>query len=707
MQHAGPATVLGAFDGATFDKDGVTSTFLTKGKDFFVRTEGPDGKPGDFPVKFTFGLAPLQQYLVEMPGGRLQAFGIAWDSRAKAEGGQRWFDLYPGQHLKPGNPLHWTGIQQTANFMCIDCHVTNFRKGFDSAQRTYDSTWSELGVGCESCHGPGANHVAWAQSGKPAGDARRSLPATFRPQASIAWGSDPAKRPAVPPPAAGQIAEAQVCARCHARRSQLTDDIHAGQPFADAFRLALLDRGLYRADGQMQDEVFNHGSFLQSRMFAKGVTCSNCHEPHSQKLRAEGNALCGQCHEPARFDSAQHFFHAPGSKAGACVTCHMPVVTYMVVDPRHDHSFRIPRPDLAATLGSPDVCTTCHTDKSAAWAAGEIRARTGHAPASFQTFGEAFAGADRGDPSATSLLGRIVADPMQPAIVRASAIARLTALGRTPDLGEMKRALSDPDASVRAAAVGALAGTDATTRLDTLPALLRDPVREVRIEAARALAGDAELRLAAADRDAFRRALDEYIAVQRYNADRAEGHMNLALLELRRGNTLLADDHLARAIAVDPSFMPAYVQQADLYRARREDDKADAILRRAVEREPDSAMARHALGLSLIRQRRLDAALEQLRRASELEPTSARYGYVYAVALQSAGRPQEASRVADEVLGRSPYDADTLIAAATWANQRGDVAATLRYLTTLRLVRPDDRAIGAEIERLRRAPTGR
>ena len=458
----------------------------------------------------------------------------------------------------------------------------------------------------------------------------------------------------------------------------------------------------------MQDEVFNHGSFLQSRMFAKGVTCSNCHEPHSQKLRAEGNALCGQCHEPARFDSAQHFFHAPGSKAGACVTCHMPVVTYMIVDPRHDHSFRIPRPDLAATLGSPDVCTTCHTDKSAAWAAGEIRARTGQAPAGFQTFGEAFAGADRGDPSAT-----VAAWPhrRRPDATRDREGERDRPADRARPHARPRRNEASPVGSrMRPCAPppsGRWPAPTPTTRLDALPALLRDPVREVRLEAARALAGDAELRLAAADRDAFRRALDEYIAVQRYNADRAEGHMNLALLELRRGNTLLADDHLARAIAVDPSFMPAYVQQADLYRARREDDKADAILRRAVEREPDSAMARHALGLSLIRQRRLEAALEQLRRASELEPTSARYGYVYAVALQSAGRPQEASRVADEVLGRSPYDADTLIAAATWANQRGDVAATLRYLTTLRLVRPDDRAIGAEIERLRRAPTGR
>jgi predicted CXXCH cytochrome family protein len=697
MQHASPATVLGAFDGATFDKDGVTSTFLTKGKDFFVRTEGPDGKPADFPVKFTFGLAPLQQYLIEMPGGRLQAFGIAWDSRPKAAGGQRWFDLYPAEKLPASDPLHWTGIQQTANFMCIDCHVTNFHKGFDAAQRTYHSTWSELGVGCESCHGPGANHVAWAQSGKPVGDARRSLPATFRPQASIAWGSDPAKRPAVPPPATGQIAESQVCARCHARRSQMTDDIHAGQPFADAFRLALLEPGLYRADGQMQDEVFNQGSFLQSRMFAKGVTCSNCHEPHSQKLRVEGNALCGQCHEAARYEARTHHFHEPASPAGQCVTCHMPTVTYMVVDPRHDHSFRVPRPDLSATLDTPNVCATCHADKPSGWAAAELKKRLGRDPAGFQTFGEPFHAADRGAPGAAGLLARIAGDPAQPAIVRASAITRA---GAGIDL---RAALADPDPLVRAAAAEALAAArDPGALAAPLAALLTDPVRQVRIDAAHALAGPAEMRLTDAQRAAFRAALDEYVAVQRFNADRGEAHMNLALLELRRGNGLLADDHLKRAIEADPAFVPAYAQLADLYRARRDEAQAETILRQALARNPDSALAHYSLGLAMVRQRRLDLALEELRRAAELEPGSARYGYVYAVALDRAGRPQEAVRTLDAVLGRHPYDADALEAAAAWAMQRGERQTALGYLMTLRALRPGDPALDQQIERLRR-----
>ena len=687
-------TVAGNFNDASFEKDGVVSRFLRRGDKFVIEAEGADGKRAEFEVKFALGVAPLQQYLAEMPGGRLQAFGIAWDTRPAAAGGQRWFDLYPGQKIPPGDPLHWSGIQQTANFMCVDCHVTNLRKGFDAATSTYRSTWTEAGVGCEACHGPGSAHVA---------DPQQRLPAKMPPRAQNIWGTDPAKRPEVP--AAGRTAEVEVCARCHTRRSQLTDDVHAGQPFADGFRPSLLTSGVYRPDGQMQDEVFNYGSFLQSRMFAKGVSCSDCHDPHSQKLRADGNAVCTQCHESARYEARSHHFHAPDSTAGQCVSCHMPAVTFMVVDARHDHSFRVPRPDLSAELGTPDVCTGCHRDKPAGWAAAKLKARLGHAPSGFQTFGAAFHAADGGTPEAAAMLARIVADPAQPAIVRASAIARAAALGPAANV-DYRAALADPDPVVRAAAAEAVGALDVAAFVPSLAPLLHDPIRQVRIEAAHSLAGAGEMRLPEADRAAFRAALDEYIAVQRYNADRGEAHMNLALLEIRRGNRLLADDHLKKAITTDPTFVPAYAQLADLYRARNEEARADELLRQAIERNPDSALAHYSLGLSLVRQRRLDDALVELARAARLEPDSARFGYVYAVALDQARRKPEALRQLDDVLRRHPYDAATLEAAA-WAAQRGEAQTALGYLMTLRALRPGDPNLDQQIDYLRRQPSRR
>jgi predicted CXXCH cytochrome family protein len=693
LQAATDKTVLGDFDSARFEKAGVVTTFRKHDGRFLIDTQGSDGKPGEFEVKFTLGLYPLQQYLVELPGGRLQAFGIAWDTRAASAGGHRWFDLYPGQKLAPGDPLHWTGIQQTANFMCIDCHVTDFRKGYDAAANAYHSTWSEAGVGCEACHGPAGAHLA---------NPRVKLPARFPPRSQNVWGTDPATRPNGP--AEGRTAEVETCARCHARRSQLTDVYHAGQPFADGFHTTLLDRGVYRVDGQMQDEVFNYGSFLQSRMFSKGVSCSDCHDPHTQELRAEGNALCGQCHEAAKYDSRTHHFHDPASKAGQCVSCHMPGVTYMIVDPRHDHGFRVPRPDIADSLGVPDVCAGCHRDKPKGWAAQELERRLGHAPSGFQTFAEAFSAADQGAPGATGLLARIANDGAQSAIVRASAIARSNGLDPALAGIDLRRALADPNPLVRTAAAEAIAADDASPWATALTPLLRDPIRGVRIEAARALAGPTELRLPESDRESFRRALDEYIAVQAYNADRPESHMNLALLEIRRGNTLLADDHLAHAIAVDPGFVPAYVQRADLYRARHDEPAAERILRAALDHGPQSALAHFQLGLTLVRQRRGQAALEELHRAAALDPATARYGYVYAVALDQAGRPADARTMLESVLARHPYDIESLVAAATWSLRRGENQAALGYLMTLRAVRPDDRGVAREIERLQRPP---
>jgi predicted CXXCH cytochrome family protein len=690
LQHARGAAVLGDFKDAKFDKDSVATTFLTRDSRFLIDTLGPDGKRGEFEVKFVLGLEPLQQYLVELPGGRLQAFGIAWDTRPAGDGGQRWFDLYPGQKLEPGDPLHWTGIQQNANYMCIDCHVTNLRKGFDGAANAYHSTWSEAGVGCEACHGPGSAHAAKPQV---------KLPAQYMARSKIAWGTDPAARPQVPP--AARTAELETCARCHARRSQLTDDIHAGQSFGDGFRAALLERGLYHADGQMQDEVYNYGSFLQSRMFSKGVSCSDCHDPHTEKLRATGNGLCEQCHDANKYDTRAHHFHDPASKAGLCVSCHMPAVTYMIVDPRHDHSFRVPRPDLAQSLGVPDVCASCHGDKPAGWTAQELRKRLGHAPAGFQTFAEAFDTADRGAPGAAGQLAQIANDPAQPAIVRASALARAD----TGAIGiNLSTSLDDADPLVRRAAIELVASGDIGQWAGQLVRLLQDPVREVRIEAAHALAGPGELRLSGEQRSAFRKALDEYVAVQRYNADRAEAHMNLALLEIRRGNGLLADEHLTRAIAIDASFVPAYLQLADLYRARRDEARAEQVLRQALERNRGSAEVHYALGLSLVRQHRSGPAMEELGRAAELGSASARFGYAYAVALDQSGNQAEARRVLDRVLAMHPYDVDSLTAGAIWAVRRRDSQAALGYLATLQALRPDDPGIRQEIERLRRAP---
>jgi predicted CXXCH cytochrome family protein len=649
MASATAATVLGH-----------DSAFFERGETFRIKAIGPDDRTSEFPVAYTFGVFPLQQYLIPLSGGRLQAYRWAWDARPAGAGGQRWFDLYPGESLEPGDPLHWTGSRQNWNFMCADCHATNLRKGYDPETRAFRTTWSELGAGCESCHGPGSAHVAAARAGT-AGPSP-GLTARLDERRGVRWSIDAATgQPARSQPRLSDR-EIEVCARCHSRRSQMTDDLQAGDPLEDAFRPSLIEPALFYPDGQQKDEVYGYASFLQSRMYAAGVTCSDCHDPHSGATRFQGNALCTQCHAAPKYDTPSHHFHRAGTEASACATCHLPTGTFMQIDPRHDHSFRVPRPDRAATMGVPDVCTSsCHAANGAEWAAAEIRKRTGHAPGGFQTFAEAFAADERGAPSAANELAAIAADVRQPAIVRGSALERLASY---PPAGidTAVSALTDPSPLVRRSAIAALGRADDATRLRSVPPLLADPLRTVRVQAATTLADLADQSLPADARAKYDRAFEEFVAEQRFNADRPEAQTNLAQVLVQRSRVDEAIAALTEAIRLDRTFLPAYIDLADAFRLQQNDPGAERVLRDAIAAGPPSAAVHHTLGLTLVRQHRMSEAVPELARAAALEPQTSRYAYVYAVALHDSGHPDQAIAVLDAAARRHPADAE--IAAA-------------------------------------------
>lgn len=692
MQVATDKSVLGNFNHATFSYSGLTSTFFTRDGKFFVNTDGPDGKLADFEIKYSFGFSPLQQYLIEFPGGRLQAFGIAWDSRPKAQGGQRWFHLYPEQALKAGDNLHWTNIDQNWNYQCADCHSTNLKKNFDAASSTFKTQWSEINVSCEACHGPGSNHLAWARH-EPGAEVfsgpGKGLPQVLDERRSISWLSELKTGNATRSEPRKGTVEIETCAKCHSRRGQSSDTFVHGQRLADNYRPALLDDGLYWPDGQQRDEVFTHGSFLQSKMFAKGVTCSDCHEPHSLKLRAEGNAVCAQCHLPAKYDGPQHSFHPAGSTGAQCVSCHMPTTTYMQVDPRSDHSLRIPRPDLSVTLGTPNACNSCHTDKQPQWAADQVRQWYPHPQAGHQRYAEAFAAASQGLPSAHAQLLTVAADKDQPAIARASALSRLSESRDQPTFSLLVEGLYDDHEMVRLAAVETVARIAPSMSAQALPPLLNDPLRSVRMEAARALTGAAEQQLKPEQRAAFNKALDEYIAAQQFNADRPEALTNLGALHAERGDAAQAEAYFRRAIALDP-FPPAVVSLASLYQSLGQEPQAEKALRDGLSRTPEDASLHHVLGLALARQQRLPDALAELAKASQLAPANLRYRYVYAVALNSSGQAAAAINLLEATHKDFPQDQDVLIGLITFNRDLGQLTAAKRWADALLALRPND-----------------
>jgi len=684
MQKATDATVLGDFKNTTFTHRGLTSTFSKRDGKFFVRTDGPDGKLHEYEIAYTFGVAPLQQYLIAFPGGRYQALSIAWDSRSRSDGGQRWFHLYPGERISVDDELHWTQPSQNWNFMCAECHSTDLQKRYIAAEDRYETKWAELNISCEACHGPGSAHVAWAERSERSGAGDRGLPVKMDRRAARLWATKPgtgiAEWAGSAPPGRGEV---EACGRCHARRTTIAEPYVYGRPLADTHRLALLDEGLYHADGQIRDEVYEYGSFLQSKMYARGVTCSDCHDPHSLRLRASGNAVCATCHLPERFDAPAHHHHKAGSAGAQCVSCHMPTKTFMIVDPRRDHSLRVPRPDLSARLGTPDACTGCHKDRTAAWADEAIARWPGAFRRGTPHHGEAIALGRRGGPGAQRALADLARDAAAPAIARATALTLLGARSGGAAQAAIEAGLGDADPLVRAAAVGALDGAPPEIARSLGFRLLADPVLSVRLEASRALAGLPANQLTGEERERLERGVAEYRAAQLVNADRPWAHLNLALVQARRELPDEAEASLRTALRLDRRFVPAYVNLADVMRARGRDNEGERLLSQGLTITPDNPDLLHALGLLEARQRRMDEALRSLGRASELSVDNARFAYVYAVALNSMGRPDRALAVLEAAHRRHPADVHVLVALVTINRDRGALPAAKEWARKL------------------------
>jgi predicted CXXCH cytochrome family protein len=628
MEPADVNNVLGDFAGATFRYFGRQTRFWRQGSTFQVTTENLQGKAETFKVAYTLGVAPLQQYLVAFDDGRIQALPFAWDARPRAQGGQRWFHLYPDIDVRPGDPLFWMRPRQNWNHMCGDCHTTSFSKRFSDATGRFDSRWSELGNGCESCHGAGSAHVEAAQ----------------HPQATLrlANGASPQRFVNGLHTQAEQLDQ---CGACHARRVRLREDA-SHERMHDSWRPELLQEGLYFVDGQFKDEVFEIGSFLQSKMAARGITCSHCHDPHTARLRAQGNALCTQCHDRQIFDGPQHHFHAAGTDGARCVSCHMPSRTYMVVHERRDHRIAVPRPDLSARLGTPNACATCHEARGNAWAAAEIaRHRSGRrqGPSGAELLGPALWSARHEQPDAAALVRALVFDPTVAGLSKATALSALggSAPVEAAAIGEPLLRVADP--WLRLGAVEALRPAPDAARTRLLGGQAADPSRAVRWAAAPLLGtARAGTRPVGGPDDAARALVTDYEAWLIANADRAEALIELANLRRAAGDPVAARAAFERALRRDDTSIVAMLNYADFLGGDGDDAAAEPLLRHACALYPESADAHFALGMLLVRRKETAAGVGELGRASALAPDNSHYAYAYGIGLHSTRQDQRA-----------------------------------------------------------------
>jgi tetratricopeptide (TPR) repeat protein len=714
MQPANALTVLGNFHDARFAKDKVTSTFYRREDKYYVRTDGPDGKLEDYPITYTFGVLPLQQYLVPFPNGRLQSLVLAWDSRSKEQGGQQWFHLYPGPKMSYTDPLHWTGRNQTWNYMCAECHSTNLVKNYDLGKDTYATTWSEINVSCESCHGPGSNHVNWAQAreknSRTSGDDTKGLVVQLTTVRG-GWQLDETSNGTTHWKGQARTrTEIETCAPCHSRRHPIKSGHQAGEPFLDAYVPSLLDEGVYFADGQIQEEDYEYGSFVQSKMYHEGVTCSDCHNPHSLTLPSkEPNTICGRCHLLSKFDTTEHHHHKISSAGAVCINCHMPARTYMVKDVRRDHSFRVPRPDFSIAYGTPNACNQCHNDRSASWAEDAVAKWYGPGRRREPHFVEALDAGRRGLPDAEKLLASLISDSSKPAIARATALSLIPRYLSSASLPAVEAGLADIDGLVRTAAVRALEPLPPKARVQLAAPLLNDALRSVRIEAARLLAGSPPELFPLSQKAALDSAISERIESELISAERPESHLNLGLLYGQMGRLKDAEYELQTALRLDSGYVPALVNLADLYRIQQKEAEAQQLLEKAIAASPKAAEPIHALGLLKTRLGQQNEALDLLARAADLQPRTTRYAYVYGVALHSYREVDKAISVLKKAHDNDPADRDVLMALITFHRDKGDVRSAAIYADKLVQLSPGDAQITAlrnSLNQLQRSETG-
>jgi len=643
MDLANDTTVLANFNNVSIQGNGRTHQAFRKDGKFMVKTDGEDGTMQDFEIKYVFGFTPLQQYLVEFDGGRLQTLPLTWNTLDSV-----WYHMadstYADQDIHHNNWLHWTNQAQNWNSMCADCHSTNLQKNYDHISDTYNTTWSEIDVSCEACHGPASNHLKWA-----------ALPEYAR---------DGFENYGLPIKTSGINNEQYVdnCARCHSRRSSLSDFDYTTHNIHNHIIPNLPDVPTWHIDGQILEEDYVYASFAQSKMYSKGreVQCNDCHNVHSGKLLfgTDYNKLCLQCHTADVYDTPDHHFHKakgmPGeaviSDSGVkfdvgsgtlCINCHMHGQYYMGVDYRRDHSFRVPRPDLSMKYGVPNACNQCHADKSNQWAENYITQWHGESRNSH--FAEAFDAAQNGKPESVHQLKTIINDDLYTHTIRSLSIQHLGNYFQDSLKTEVDNYLGNMYPGMRLAAVRALQITSEED-IKRLHSMLLDDTKAVRTEAARMLSTLGKDQIQEKHRKAFDKAIKEYEQILIYNADFPMGKFNLANYYYNNDNYSDAEHFYLQALKQDEELHFVKLNLAYLYNKLKKNNKAELLFRDYLKHEPEDATALYSFGLLLSELKKYDESLQYLIKSHKLQPERPRVAHNIAMMFDFQGKKAEAEQ---------------------------------------------------------------
>lgn len=662
LQLPNDSSIVGNFNNTDFVADGVHSSFFKKDGKFMIRTKEGNEKPQDYEVAYAFGYYPLQQYLVKFPGGKLQSTRLSWDSKNK-----KWFHQYAGNKIDPNDWLHWTKNAQNWNTMCAECHSTNLQKKYDIATDTYHTTFDVMNVSCESCHGPGKRHIDYVskkdytQGTKVAGSFLKTVTA--------------------------QQLQINACTPCHAVKSGISEDKLNTSELLDDYIPVVPNKENFYADGQIKDEVYIYASFLQSKMFHRGVTCTNCHDPHSGKRLFDGNKLCTQCHQQ-KYDSPAHHFHEANTAGASCVSCHMPGKVYMGNDYRHDHSLRIPRPDQSVAYNTPNACIGCHNNKTNQWAANTIKKWYG--PTRKYHFSDDLLPGSENKPGRETHLIKLLGDTAVPSIIKATAANYLGQVNNSGSLKALLQSLASTDAQIRYEALRSLQNFPSEYWIEVASPLLNDKVRAVRIAAADLLVNIPDVNLPAkyiAERKSAQAQLEKYLL---YQADFAHGNIGIAQYYERTGNLPESEKFYKRAIQKDTFANLARINLAIVYSEQHKNSEAIHTLLSATKIDPVNPEIYYRLALLYTELKDQKQALTYFEQAVKYKSINPRLYYNYGLLLNQQKQNIKAVAILQKGLSYEPENTDLLYALTFVHFKNGQQAQAKQYAIKLKNLVPDN-----------------
>lgn len=662
MQKAARENILAPFKGEVFKSQGVTSTFFQKEGKFYANTEGRDGKNHDYEIIYTFGLTPLQQYIVLFPDGHYQCLRTAYDTEK-----EKWFDLYPDFKVVHSEWLHWSRGGLNWNTMCSDCHSTNVKKNYNEKDHSYDTNYAIINVSCEACHGPGKDHVSNA----------------------VIKGNNYKNDGTMQMTNLGSKELVDACARCHARRENISL-FHTPQgTFLDHYFPQLIRENLYHADGQILDEDYVYGSFVQSKMYHEGVSCKDCHNVHSTQRKFNDNRLCLQCHEGPKYDTETHHKHPMGTESALCINCHMPGKHYMGNDFRRDHSFRIPRPDLSLKYNNPNVCSGCHKDKDDQWAYDNFVKLYGE-PKKDHFSDKLAPGITRAVGGKDSLIA-LVKDTTYPDIARASAVSNLNNYVSEININEVLNFLKDKSPLVKGATADLLfelkAGTD---NYKVLLPLLKDKKRAVRVKAFFALSAVPSSKIPEEYKPFYDKVRIEFAQNLKVGGEFSGGKMKRAQYYMGVGKISSAIKTLEEALVLDPINNIVRTTLANLYYQNKQYTDAENAYKTILKQEPGFGLTNFDYGLLLNEIGKPKEAILQLKKALEFMPENDRIVYNLALLYFQNKQTINAVSVLKVQLKRNPTNTDLMYLLAYIYNQNKQVGLAKKQVEKLLQLDPNN-----------------